>query len=305
MAANSVLLRDGLEKHVSAHSLSFCVHNACTDLNPRFEPSSSDSTRELEQLIWERSRSVLSGGAAAAAGEAARGAGKHGGKHGGASPLTMRMQRLIESRDDGSVATDPWIARAVALVRSGGLAPAWRPAPIGYHAHEGAFYPVWLIRQFVRAAFEGSPFAAALRRQQAGSACPCCALYQTNTSWQGLGSCCLEEWLLPTYVWQTYPHLLPTAAPPTIVRVWTDVNKPDGAANLTRTACRLLSPPRGLRHLYGIKVPHFFFGRVSGVLQNGGPLLRPPARAARRCQAAQGGGGAERSPPVRTRGAHG
>ena len=95
-------------------------------------------------------------------------------------------------------------------------------------SHEGSFFPVNVLRAFVRCALPGSPFEAGLREPSQPSACPCCEMFLdagvTNRSSyrmpDGGGSCGFVEYLLPTFVWQHYAHLIPHSSPPTVLRYW-------------------------------------------------------------------------------------
>ena len=298
LAANVVLLRHGLERHVSAHSMSFCVHNSCTDL-------AGPDARSLDSLHWDTGHVGASGRRVVAESLP--------------SSLARRMRLNTLSRNDSVVTKDTWVSDFVQLMHSGALAPDWLARPINLMPHEGTFYPMHLIRNFLSKGFQaGSVFAAALERQQGVSLrerkCPCCGLYQTKSFGpKRLGSCCLEELLLPTFAWQQFPHLLRTSVPPSVVRVWADLNPrratalpsvphnggargsqsyskcqgggtcrghhhESAAQNITHLVCQLLAAPRGLRHFFGFKVPHFYFGKVHMVLQKAAARCKGPRR---------------------------
>lgn len=240
MAANVLMLRHGLEQHVAAHSLSFCIHSSsCSDAH-----LSGDNQlwrEKLGELSWDP-RSTSSEDFARAV-------------------LLRRMRHSVRTSNDSAAVEDGWIARFVELLRSGHLPPTWLARPIAQMPHEGSFYPVRVVRDFLRRGFRGSAFEAALQRQQASGShpCPCCDLYDTNTSWKSLGSCSFEELLLPTFVWQHHPDLLRAAVPPSVLRVWANLHQPH---NVTRVLCHLVAAPSGLGHFFGIKVPHFFLGKM-------------------------------------------
>ena len=258
LAANVLLLRHGLEQHVATHSLSFCVHNSfCADASLRGVAENHAWRESLDRIGWH-----------------ARLASRKS-----SSPAAVHQQAwhsAVHAHNDSAVVEDSWIARYVKLLRSGRLEPAWLSKPLAQMPHEGSFYPVRIVRDFVQRGFHGSVFDAALRRQQASQehTCPCCGLYGTSSAWKALGSCCLEELLLPTFAWQRHAGMLHTAAPPSVLRLWVNLNHQPH--NASRVICRLIAAPRELRHFYGIKIPHFYAGKVGGLIRE--------ARASKWCR---------------------
>mmetsp|Transcript_37533 Transcript_37533/g.62144 ORF Transcript_37533/g.62144 Transcript_37533/m.62144 type:complete len:175 (+) Transcript_37533:3-527(+) len=162
---------------------------------------------------------------------------------------------------------DPWFHSYVAALSQNESA-AWRAQPVNVHPHECAFYPVWLLREFTRA-LKGTHFERALDAQQAGSSCPCCAMYRVSSRWKAPGSCNFEELLLPTFVWQHHAPLVAHASPPAALRVWSDLNRlqSPGHNAFSELACYLMTSPPGLGHFFAVKVPHFYFGRISAYLR--------------------------------------
>ena len=180
------------------------------------------------------------------------------------------VRREARLRNDTSVATSRYYSHFVRLMREGQSGSgAWREAPVNYHPHEGAFYPAWLLRDFTERALNGTRFAAALAAQQAGRRCPCCEVYQVTRLGAAGGSCNLEELLLPTFIWQHYPRLISRAAPPLILRVWADLNNMRLVEDnlFAQVACHLKASPAGFSHFFGVKVPHFYFGRMASYLR--------------------------------------
>jgi len=183
------------------------------------------------------------------------------GNHGSSS--TRRDARL---RNDSSVTAIPFVSHFVQLLRERRTgSDVWQSTPINFHPHEGAFYPAWLLRDFTNRALNGTSFAAAFAAQQAGSSCPCCRMYGVSHFWTAYGSCAFEELLLPTFVWQHHPRLIARAAPPLVLRVWANLNnmKANDDNLFAQLGCHLQAAPGGLGHFFGVKVPHFFFGRES------------------------------------------
>lgn len=120
----------------------------------------------------------------------------------------------------------------------------WRAAPLAHMPHEGSFYPVALLRQFVRALHNTSDFGPS-------------QLLTVPISMRG-PSLLLEETLLPTYVWQQHKRLAASrgASPPVIARLWTTGHTVSlgGLARLVEmmhaTSFREAHP-----HLCGLKLP--------------------------------------------------
>ena len=171
LAANNVLFRPGLERVVHAGSLSFCVGNKCAD-----PPGLSRD--DLTRLAWRGTRDGTRDGDG-------NGGGDGGG--GSASPLRDEVLSAVARGDDFEVANDAYIAAFSFFVRGGHAGPKWsRDGPVNFHPHEGAYYPVWMMREVLRAASE-SPFGEAMRAQQAHASplasphkgyCTCCELYE-------------------------------------------------------------------------------------------------------------------------------
>ena len=155
LAANNVLFRPGLERVVHGGSLSFCVGNKCAD--PR-----GLSRDEIAPLAWRT-------------------------PDGRSSPLRDEVLSAVARNADFEVAYDAFIAAFSFFVRGGHAGPLWAHSPVNFHSHEGAYYPVWMMREMYRAASD-SPFGDAMRAQQAHTSplasrrhvsyCSCCELYE-------------------------------------------------------------------------------------------------------------------------------
>ena len=109
---------------------------------------------------------------------------------------------------------------------------------------EGSFYPLHVLRDFVRCGVSGTPFEEALAQcEDCGSSC--CTLYDGRHarggggelerrrsdggrggasvhSWQKRvrGACALEEVLLPSFVAQRWVSLIEQSSPPLAMRAW-------------------------------------------------------------------------------------
>ena len=287
MASNSALFRPGLEEWVSRHSMSFCIGNECSDLEHKgvgYSWTMEGWRPLLAQHAWSQQPP---------------------------SELYLRQRALAASGNDSVVASDGWVAGWVALMRSGKAAHStkhprmWRAAPINLSPHEGAFYPVHVLRAFVHRALPGSAFEESLQHSsRAGGAggrqqCPCCSMYEAarlqpavsfykDGKLRELGNCGMVETLLPTFVWQHYPSLIATSSPPIVMRVWAELrtaaNRTLAARNdahATRVealALHLRHARQGYQQVHGLKFPkhefnhlHKELARVSGRSPQLGP----------------------------------
>ncbi|KAL1518702.1 hypothetical protein AB1Y20_002989 [Prymnesium parvum] len=278
MAANQVLMRHGVEAWVLSHSLSFCIHQplACADLS--LAELAAPPHAWYDRLGWRAD---------------------------GHSPLWARTQRAVLADDDAAPAADPYFAMYTRLLREGRAGAAWRRAPVNMMSHEGSYYPVALLRHFVRRGLAGSPFAAAFAALQRGEPCSCCQMYrpyllerQANGSISmasvasclscTLGACSFEELLLPTFAWQHHARLISRGSPPLVLRVWVDLNKANASTlrHFHRVAALVANGSlEELPHIFGLKVPHFKMGGVSRKLAS---VLDPAIRRAREAFAEQG-----------------
>lgn len=260
LASNMLIGRPGLEEWVAHHPLAFCVHNDCTDV-PCTEADvlrRDCASRLAAELSWPAARNET-------------------------TALSRAMRSLAAARNDARVRTDPWVSRFVGLLGSGranGNATGWRAAPANMMPHEGSWYPRRVLDGF-RRALAGTPFETAMqiydKERPRSLPCPCCALYglpHGGSQYSTNGSCAFEELLLPTYVWQRWPELLPRAAPPLALRVWQihalDVrggrldgrggSRAGNASSLYRgldaAASAVLANRAAHPHVFAIKVPH-------------------------------------------------
>ena len=47
-----------------------------------------------------------------------------------------------------SITYDSYFAAFTLMLRDGHAGRGWRAHPVAFHQHEGAYYPVWLLRRF-------------------------------------------------------------------------------------------------------------------------------------------------------------
>ena len=272
MATNQALFRPGLEQWVQEHSLSFCITNMCTDIGDSslFAVNGHGLERwrqQVDRLSWR--------------GEPQQ------------SALYRSVQTAARASADTIIVNDSWAHLFAALLRHGGAGGAWAARPVNFMPHEGSYYPVHVLRHFLRCGLQGSIFSLAAAQCEP---CRCCTLYArvrvTDASKVACdcaalrrldlrGSCALEELLLPTFVWQHYAHLLPTASPPVVLRAWASLGRlahkatspPQNHSNTTpgepRTgneldhlASYLIDDPSRFGHLFGLKVPRHDFDHL-------------------------------------------
>lgn len=144
--------------------------------------------------------------------------------------------------------------------------PLWNVFP-----HEGSFYPVHLLRSFVHA-LNATPYFDSIRTHP--HRCPCCPLYGPRYGKSGGGgACAFEEILLPTFARQHYAHLVPSAAPSVVLRLWLDLH---AVARLNRSAslnalAKAVQSSRSFGHFFGLKVPRFAYAQLESALE---PTLR-------------------------------
>ena len=86
------------------------------------------------------------------------------------SPLYRRTLQMVQAANDSFPAADPYFAMYTQLLREGRAGEAWARAPLNMMSHEGSFYPVAVLRDFVHRALPRTPFADAFASQQHGAA---------------------------------------------------------------------------------------------------------------------------------------
>ena len=260
MPSNVALFRPGISSWVLQHSMSFCTEPNCADLAYNAQQRTgawalAGWQDRVGELAWSREPP---------------------------SPLYTAIQDRGSREDDAQCLNET--ASSVhlqTLLRSADAGNrVWRRKPIGSFPHEGSFYPVHLLRAFVRCALPSSRFEALLPN---GSISDCLSMYQTASSTKEMlyggymGGCQLDENLLPTFAWQHYRHLIPDSCPPLAVRLWITAAGALRAQGRNRTSDRtssnfaefgrhLLANPREFGHIFGLKAPkHEFQHMVAGV----------------------------------------
>jgi len=265
MASNQILFRPGLEVWVASQQLSFCIANMCTDFGWEHGPYSNQSLLP-GQKPWRAPLDALSWRVEPP------------------SPLYRELKRLRHSEEDGAVARDSWVRGWTGLLR-GDHVPGWRSRPVGKMPHEGSFYPVWLLREFL-CAIGGSGFDADINRCE-GCRMPCSCTYRNATATTGGawhigrppkgGDCEFEELLLPTYVWQRHPELLAAAAPPSVLRLFLDVRgelrrrdasdrRDVSVSTVVDQIASYISSSDAFQHVFGLKVPKADFDLIETAL---------------------------------------
>lgn len=147
LAANSPLLRVGIEAIVLSHSLSFCVGFQCTDVHLRRD---ADAEAALSQLVWTPS-----------------------------SPLRRRVLDALLLLEDSALSTDAYFASFTQLLRDEHVR-GWNHAPLNAFPHEGSFFPAWLLDEFQRALQEtvwSRAMAEDAECKSSPHCCACCELY--------------------------------------------------------------------------------------------------------------------------------
>ena len=83
-----------------------------------------------------------------------------------------------------------------------------------------------------------------------------------------MGSCDLEESLLPTFAWQHYSHLIPDASPPMSLRLW--INYAHSIALIDKSGSHfaafgrhLLANQEHYGHIFGLKAPRHEFSDMA------------------------------------------
>jgi hypothetical protein len=162
------------------------------------------------------------------------------------------QQRRIAAADDSFIHSTGHHRSFVRLMQNAtrfghpwSTPPGWKPRPLAFMPHEGTFYPVWLLLEFMQKLRATSIVIDGLRGRPPECNWPC--------PWP-------EEQLLPTFVWQQYGELLTKghakggAVPPIVARMW--LRGPSQPRTLDE-ALRLIDTddPR-LRHVCAIKIPH-------------------------------------------------
>ena len=260
MPTNGVLFRSGLEQWVLDHSMSFCTSYCTTfhvgDAAPR-NNSLPGWQGSLEQLAWSAEHP---------------------------SPVSVSIRDALRTGDDANGA-GWWTEPLVKLLRSGAVANGnrmWAPMPANAHTHEGAFYPVHLMRAFVHCALPATPFDAPLVTDGADFEA-CKQMYRsanlTAEAESPLGGCQFDEFLLPTFARQHYAHLVPTSSPPLILVMWICANCAGAGASNATANTDLQKLYRHMRHhcaayghVFGFKAAkHQYITTQNAII---GPLLR-------------------------------
>ena len=108
-------------------------------------------------------------------------------------------------------------------------AVCWGRNAIAQMPHEGTFFPMWLVREFVEFAVNSSDFDPSRMLDAGGThGGGTCAF------WDRTYGCAYEEVLLPTHVLQVHPSLALAGAPPAISRLWLHLD--ESSPNLTCAA---------------------------------------------------------------------
>lgn len=255
LASNQLLLRQGLEAHVSRHDVSFTHHFGCNRLMLH---GSRVTRRATNGSLASAKKDILDGISALS----------HV-----ASPDHCISQPL---GPDSNPATRAESAFAKLLAHSAELRVAgWRTSPTATMPHEGSFYPSWLLSQFVES-LRGTPFEAALLRSnrstldpddRCSDRTPCRCVYEglirAGVHWRSTPVCALEEVLLPTFVAQRHAPLLARSSPPLILR-W-DVGNflPHMDSRSLGIMWHAVTQTRTLGYLVGLKVPMFSAPQLS------------------------------------------
>ena len=141
LAANQMLWRPGLEAHVARYAFSFCMGFECNTLRLPLVTSGNVAGTlhtHLADLSWEVNRSRL---------------------------YRHTLDAAAGKRDTEEVHASP--RSAFHMIFTHGLAPGWQHSPINTYPHEGSFYPVWMMREFV-GALRSTVFARAVLGGVAG-----------------------------------------------------------------------------------------------------------------------------------------
>lgn len=267
LGANQIFWRRGLEPHVGRHALSFCAGFHCNNLDARLTHSTTrDEASALVRDGLSKLRWVVN-----------------------ASRLWTYVADIVAGRQlQREAHAAP--RSAFALLFSSGFAPGWQAAPINTYPHEGSFYPIALLREFVQS-LRGSIFEEAVLRDADPSgavvawakncsglmACGCIysrlsAKIRVGRSppWnKGSVMCALEESLLPTFIAQRHAaSVLQSASPPLALRL-TSPSTPKNLfeQGLLDDACALMANDSGLAHVFAWKVPAVSAGQVRTYLR--------------------------------------
>tara|TARA_B110000046_G_scaffold31276_2_gene33150 strand:- start:567 stop:1658 length:1092 start_codon:yes stop_codon:yes gene_type:complete len=245
MPANAVLFRPGLAQWVLAHSMSFCTDLSCSDLKEHDYSSCRGCFKGwpavVDQMAWTQSPP-----SALYSRTQERGLRGDDTECIRSAPASIHLQRMIHAGDTGN--------------------RFWRSGPVGTYHHEGSFYPVHVLRAFIRCALPASRFEHAMR---VGTISGCIDMFKEASSTQAInysgymGSCQFDENLLPTFVWQHYSHLIPKSSPPVVVLLWISVGnslKTNQSAGLVKSHVadfgeHLLAHPEKYGHVFGLKAP--------------------------------------------------
>ncbi|KAL1515531.1 hypothetical protein AB1Y20_002153 [Prymnesium parvum] len=294
MPTNAVIFRVGLEAWVSSHLVSFCSFSAqCTDVD--LQRGISALAIQMRDLEWRDAPP---------------------------SRLRERVASDVAARNDSAAASDAYFGAFVRLLRDsgggatsrgggaassrrggggGGGGGGWEARPVASMAHEGSFYPLRVLRHFVRCGVRGSLFEAALAQCEECGA-PCCSLYDGRhathggvpsqpSEWQRevRGACTLEELLLPTFVFQRWAPLLDRASPPIVMRAWGNLfameaqvaSRKANETILDSLVLHILANLEAHPHVFAVKTPRFTFSqsyrllaRVRGTCERHVPCTR-------------------------------
>lgn len=126
-----------------------------------------------------------------------------------------------DSQDDSFVHVHGPTRDFVRMLKESSTSTLLRSYPLSLMPHEGSYYPVWLMFEFIQA-LRKDPIFGTLSFK-----CPFRDFY---------GTCMLEEILLPSYLMQRYAAFLLVAGPPLVTRYWGDANQSSLSHLLSRAA---------------------------------------------------------------------
>ena len=139
-----------------------------------------------------------------------------------------KLKYRIHSDDDSFIQNNKWHADFVYFAKSSDIL---YKSPLTYMPHEGTFYPVFIIRAFLKS------FGTLLFNKTTSFEC----------LWKG-SLCFIEEELLPTFVWQKFKTLAEYGIPPLTTRIW-------GARNWSHALSIFPQSDPRMKHVCSIKIP--------------------------------------------------